>query len=284
MAGPSVGGRGHECCGELVLPYAPLAAPANGTCRLPPDRRTCTRAPASERIGRNRNARPATCVQPLSGWRPQVRAELNAEGRDLVMWVDALGHIGRDKAPAKARERQRRQQEQPPDANGPARGNPRDDIDIDTANRVLNQLHGWIDLSIRNPAHAIAERTNGCVLRPVQNGGATHAWKEAAAGAQRLLRGLRAEGGAMRLGLSVRLQVRQRKLGGHEVSCFGYGRWATRWCVSAGCSCTWLHELCTVCPVAAAGGPALTARHAKRRLSFALQPPPETLSWVYVPV
>lgn len=155
-------------------------------------------------MGRNRNAHPLSC-----GWRPQVRAELNAEGRDLVMWVNELGHIGLDKAASKAKERQRRRQEQPPGAcPWPVLGDPRDDIDTETANRIFNSLHGFLDMSLRCPAHAPASRTHGCVLMPVLDGGIAYAWREAAAGAQQLLRGLRAEGGAMRLGLSVCLQVR----------------------------------------------------------------------------
>ncbi len=137
-----------------------------------------------------------------------MRAELNAEGRDLVMWVDALGRIGRDEAAAKAREHQRRQQERHQGANGPARGHPDDEMDIDAANNVLRNLQLGIHMCLRRPMYAIAERPNGCVLAPAPDSAGPRAWEAAAAAALQLLRGLRVEGGALRLGVSVRLQVR----------------------------------------------------------------------------
>ncbi len=151
-----------------------------------------------------------TCLDNVVNHRlaAQVRAELNAEGRDLVIWVDRLGRIGLDEAAAKAREHQRRQQEHHQGANLPARGHPDDDMDIETANSVLSKLQLCIHMFLRRPMYATVERPNGCVVAPAPDSAGPRAWEAAAAAALQLLRGLRAEGGALRLGLSVRLQVR----------------------------------------------------------------------------
>lgn len=123
------------------------------------------------------------------------------------MWVHRLGRIGLDEAAAKAREHRRRQQEHRQGASGPARGHPDDDMDIDAVGSVLSKLQKGINVCLRQPMYAMAERPNGYVVTPVPDSTGSKVWGTAAAAALQLLRGLRVEGGAARLGLSVRLQV-----------------------------------------------------------------------------